>query len=42
MKTLLGNLNLTTEKELVDQVEEMCTLGKSSPTILILVSQVKE
>lgn len=40
MKTTLGNLNLTTEEELVDKVDEMCTLGKSP--ILILISQIEE
>lgn len=42
MKTALQNLTLTTEEVLVNQMEQMCTLGRNSPTILILINQIKE
>lgn len=38
----LQKLNLTSEEELVDQVEKICALGKSSPPFLILLSQIRK
>lgn len=42
MKMALQKLNLTSEEELVDQVEKICALGKSSPPFLILLSQIRK